>query len=86
MEVVVKVSTKIYLSKSEREAMLITRDAFVENLNEAKEKLRCNSEDYNALVDVNFYRLALRRMNRLLKENHKPKYKKHGGKRRCLKK
>lgn len=85
MEVVVRVSTRVYLSNSEREAMLVTRDAFVDNLNEAKEKLRRNSEDYNALVDVNFYRLALRRMNRLLKQD-KPRYRKHGGKRRCLKK
>ena len=48
-----------------------TRKSFVDNLKEAKEKLKANPENYDALVDVNFYRLTIRKLNRLINQLNK---------------
>lgn len=62
------VTTKVHYSKRDIADLKKTRNSLVINLKEAKEKLKNNPEDYNALVDVNFYRLTIRKMNKLLNQ------------------
>ena len=62
------VTTKIFYSKQDIYELKKTRNSLVDNLKEAKEKVKANPEDYDALVDVNFYRLTIRKINRLLNQ------------------
>ena len=65
------ITTKIHYSKHDIKELKKTRNAFVGNLKEAKEKLKLKPEDYDALVDVNFYRLTIRKLNRLISKLQK---------------
>lgn len=85
MQVVINLTTKVYFSKSDIESMKKTRNAFIDDLSQAKERLKANKDDYNALVDVSFYRLALRKLNKTIKYLTKPKHKKRGRK-KCMRK
>lgn len=85
MQVVINLTTKVYFSKSDIESIKKTRNAFIDNLCQAKERLKANKDDYNALVDVSFYRLAIRRLNKTIHYLTKPKFKKRGRK-KCMRK
>ena len=68
---IIDVTTKIHYSKHDIKQLKQTRNSFVDNLKEAKEKLKANPENYDALVDVNFYRLTIRKLNRLINQLNK---------------
>lgn len=68
---IIDVTTKIHYSKQDIKQLKQTRNSFVDNLKEAKEKLKANPENYDALVDVNFYRLTIRKLNRLINQLNK---------------
>ena len=68
MEQKVTIKTTISCGFSEREIQDFydLKEKFKDRLGEAKARYRNDPKDYDSLVDVNFYRLAIRRLNDLL--------------------
>ncbi len=66
-EKVIKI-TNIEYSKKDIQELEDFKKVMVNNLIEAKEKLKCNPKDFNALVDVSFYRLVNRRLDIQIKK------------------
>lgn len=68
MEQKVTIKTTISCGFSEREIrdFYDLKEKFKDRLGKAKARYRNDPKDYDSLVDVNFYRLAIRRLNDLL--------------------
>lgn len=66
-EKVIKITTIEY-SKKDIQDLEDFKKVMVNNLIEAKEKLKSNPKDFNALVDVSFYRLVNRRLDIQIKK------------------
>ena len=63
---IIRTNILIEFSESELQELYDLKENFKEYLGKSKERLRANPNDYDALVDVNFYRYAIRRIGNIL--------------------